>query len=60
VLDPFMGSGTTGVACRLEGRRFVGIEMDRGYYEVAERRIKRTTKIEDHPLLLQAVEEYIP
>ena len=39
VLDPFMGSGTTGVACVNTGRNFIGIEIDRGYYEIAERRI---------------------
>jgi len=39
VLDPFMGSGTTGVAAALEGRDFIGVEMTRHYYEVAERRI---------------------
>lgn len=44
VLDPFMGSGTTGVACRLEGRDFVGIELDSTYYQIAERRILQTVK----------------
>jgi site-specific DNA-methyltransferase (adenine-specific) len=39
VLDPFMGSGTTGVACVQEGRDFIGIERERAYYEIAERRI---------------------
>lgn len=39
VLDPFMGSGTTGVACVQSGRRFVGIEKDSGYYKIAVRRI---------------------
>jgi site-specific DNA-methyltransferase (adenine-specific) len=39
VLDPFMGSGTTGVACVQSGRRFVGIEKDSGYHEIAVRRI---------------------
>lgn len=39
VLDPFMGSGTTGVACVRTGRRFVGIEIDAGYYEIARRRV---------------------
>jgi site-specific DNA-methyltransferase (adenine-specific) len=39
ILDPFMGSGTTGVAASLEGRDFVGVEMTRHYFEVAERRI---------------------
>jgi site-specific DNA-methyltransferase (adenine-specific) len=39
VLDPFMGSGTTGIACALEGREFIGIEKEREYYEIAEKRI---------------------
>ena len=39
VLDPFMGSGSTGVACIQEGMRFVGIEMDEHYCEIAEKRI---------------------
>ncbi len=48
VLDPFMGSGTTGVAALLEGRRFVGAELLKKYFKVAERRcveaIKGTVK----------------
>lgn len=40
VLDPFMGSGTTGVAAVLEGRQFVGIELVEHYYRVAEARIR--------------------
>jgi site-specific DNA-methyltransferase (adenine-specific) len=39
VLDPFMGSGTTGVACVRTGRRFIGIEIDPGYFAIAQRRI---------------------
>jgi site-specific DNA-methyltransferase (adenine-specific)/modification methylase len=39
VVDPFMGSGTTGVACRMLGYRFIGIEKDPHYYAIAERRI---------------------
>jgi len=39
VLDPTMGSGTTGVAAVLEGRQFVGIERDRGYFDGAAARI---------------------
>ena len=39
VLDPFMGSGTTGCACALEGRDFIGIEREADYLEIAERRI---------------------
>jgi site-specific DNA-methyltransferase (adenine-specific)/modification methylase len=40
VCDPFMGSGTTGVACVNLGRQFVGVERDPGYFAVACRRIE--------------------
>lgn len=40
VCDPFMGSGTTGVACALEGRSFVGIERERRYFDIACKRIE--------------------
>ena len=39
VLDNCMGSGSTGVACVNTGRKFIGIELDKGYYEIAEQRI---------------------
>lgn len=39
VLDPFMGSGTTGVACVQAGHPFVGIEIDPRYFDIARRRI---------------------
>jgi len=39
VLDPFMGSGTTGVACVMEGRKFLGIEQDAEYIKIAQARI---------------------
>jgi DNA modification methylase len=39
VLDPFCGSGTTGVACKLEGFRFVGLEQDPEYAKIADARI---------------------
>ena len=39
ILDPFMGSGTTGVACVQTGRNFIGCEIDAGYFEIAQRRI---------------------
>jgi site-specific DNA-methyltransferase (adenine-specific) len=39
VLDPFMGSGTTGVACMMEGRSFIGIDKEPEYVEIARRRI---------------------
>lgn len=40
VLDPFAGSGTTGVACMQEGRAFTGIEIDTDYAAIADRRIR--------------------
>lgn len=39
VVDPFMGSGTTGVACKNLNRKFIGIEKDANYFEIAKRRI---------------------
>ena len=50
VLDFTMGSGTTGVAAIQEGRRFVGIEKDAGYFEIAQRRISEATQ---QPSLLE-------
>lgn len=40
VLDNCIGSGTTGVACARTGRRFIGMEMDEGYFAVAEARVR--------------------
>ena len=39
VLDPFMGIGSTGIACQNLGRQFIGIEIDKNYYEIAKQRI---------------------
>lgn len=41
VLDPYMGSGSTGIACLMTGRKFVGVEIDPGIFEVACARIER-------------------
>jgi DNA modification methylase len=41
ILDPFMGSGTTGVACVKLGRKFIGIEIDEGYFNIACERIRK-------------------
>jgi site-specific DNA-methyltransferase (adenine-specific) len=41
ILDPFMGSGTTGVACVQLGRKFTGIERERKYFDIACERISR-------------------
>jgi len=47
IVDPFMGSGTTGVACALRGRSFIGIERDERYFEVACRRIEQAYQQRD-------------
>ena len=39
VIDPFMGSGTTGLACKNLGRKFIGIEKQPNYFEIAKKRI---------------------
>ncbi len=40
VVDPFMGSGSTAIACKETGRRFIGIEINKHYYEIAIKRLK--------------------
>jgi site-specific DNA-methyltransferase (adenine-specific) len=47
VLDPFMGSGTTGVACVQLGRKFIGIEIDEGYFDIACERIAQAERQPD-------------
>jgi site-specific DNA-methyltransferase (adenine-specific) len=44
VLDPFMGSGSTGVAAQLEGFKFLGMEMDPEYFKIADTRIENYEK----------------
>lgn len=41
IIDPYMGSGTTGIACAMLGRNFYGIEIDRKYFDIACERIAR-------------------
>ncbi len=41
ILDPFMGSGTTGVACAKMGRKFIGIEIEEKYFDIACKRIQK-------------------
>lgn len=47
VLDPFMGSGSTGVACMKLGREFIGVEIDEAYFEIACDRISKASKQSD-------------
>ena len=47
ILDPFMGSGTTGVACAKLGRRFIGIEIATKYFDIACKRIEQTYRQPD-------------
>ena len=49
VIDPFMGSGTTGVACWRKGRKFIGIERDEKYFDIARQRIEAA--LNETPLL---------
>ena len=42
VMDPFMGSGSTGVACRQTQRKFIGIEISEKYFDIAKNRIENT------------------
>ncbi len=47
ILDPFMGSGTTGVACAKLGRKFIGIELEPKYFDIACKRIEEAYKQPD-------------
>ena len=44
IFDPFMGSGTTGVACMNLGRKFIGIEIEPKYFEIACERIENAQR----------------
>jgi DNA modification methylase len=47
ILDPFMGSGTTGMAAVRLGRQFIGIEQEPAYFDIALRRIEEATRQAD-------------
>jgi site-specific DNA-methyltransferase (adenine-specific) len=53
VLDPFMGSATTGIACLRLGRKFIGIEKDQHNFDVACRRIRKA-----HPEMFELTAPY--
>jgi DNA modification methylase len=55
VCDPFMGSGTTGVACVQMGRKFIGIERERKYFDIACRRIEEAARQPDMLISAPAV-----
>ena len=42
MLDPFMGSGSTGIACKELNRNFIGYELEPKYFDIAQQRIKET------------------
>lgn len=54
ILDPFMGSGTTGVAAILAGRRFIGVENSPAYFDIACRRIREANGDDAGPLFGEA------
>ena len=60
VLDPFMGSGTTGIAATREGFGFVGIEQSRDYYEIACRRVAHAVEfVAREPDLVREITRYL-
>ena len=50
VLDPFMGSGSTGVACLQSGRKFIGVEINAEYFEIAKQRLMKAISAIDSEL----------
>lgn len=64
ILDPYMGSGTTGVAAVQLGRRFIGIEVEPRYFDIACKRISEATRQHDlfiekpRPEIQETLEEY--
>ncbi len=50
ILDTFMGSGTTGVACINTGRKFIGMELDDNYFSIAKTRIENTIREKERSL----------
>ncbi len=53
VLDPFMGSGSTGMACVELGHEFTGIDLDQQYCEIAEKRIEGWSKLKSTELFVE-------
>jgi site-specific DNA-methyltransferase (adenine-specific) len=57
VLDPFMGSGTTGAVAKQLGRNFIGIEIDQSYFDMATRRIENAVRELNLPISPQFTQE---
>jgi len=61
ILDPYMGSGTTGVACMQLGRRFIGIEIEPKYFDIAVERItnaqRQTSLLDGHDTVTRSYEQ---
>lgn len=51
ILDPFIGSGSTAIACLQLGRKFIGFEIDKNYYEMAQKRLAKFLKNSSQALL---------
>lgn len=63
VLDPFSGSGTTGIACKIDGFNYVGLELDQDYCDIAQSRIdsyEEEKKLIDECLVYESVKNEIP
>lgn len=62
IIDPFMGSGTTGVACAKMGRKFIGIEIDPKYFDIAYKRIEQAYRQPDILIqpLVKEIQEVMP
>ena len=57
ILDPFMGSGTTGVACIRTGRQFIGIEKEPKYFDIAVKRIQQAWDLKCSELPFEVIEQ---
>ena len=58
VMDPFLGTGTAGVASVLAGRDFIGVELSKSYFDIATKRIEGTTKTVDSKKSLESFMEF--
>jgi len=56
ILDSFMGSGTTGIACKNLERDFIGVELDPEYFQIAQQRIEATAPVAQNPIVAQPIQ----